>query len=122
MLVVRGGTTRAIEESASSPFPSIVIVSRPRVVKHHMAGFCSVEETAEGGKVIYYIASYLRKSGLLHRCPYCSWREWSRFDEGCRLLPNLLSSFTGQIPKFVYARFAKLIARESFTGNLTIVG
>lgn len=71
MLVVRGGTTRAIEESASSPFPSIVIVSRPRVVKHHMAGFCSVEETAKGGKVIYYITSCLRKSGLLHRCLYC---------------------------------------------------
>ena len=70
----------AIEESASSPFSSIVIVSRPRVVEHHMGtGFCSAEETTKGGKVIYYsVLLYLRKSGLLHRSVYCRSREKER--------------------------------------------
>lgn len=95
----------AMEES-KFPFPSIVIVSRPRVVKHHMAGFCSVEEMAKEGKVIYYITSYLRKSGLLHRS-LLSLERGAGSEKGGPVSRSGLRAATfvfptGQIHEFVY--------------------
>ena len=67
----------AIEENASSPFSSIVIVSRPRVVKHHMGRFLFRGGNNEGGQ------------GYLLQCASLPTEVWA-------IAPKPLLSFEGE--------------------------
>lgn len=53
------------DENEFFPFSSMVIGSRVRVVKHHMAAFLFRRGNGEWGRRCGYLLHYLRKSGLL---------------------------------------------------------
>lgn len=91
----------------------MIIVSRARVVEHHM-GFCSSKETTKGSKVICYIATLTQGSVGYCAEDLLSGKGGSRFEEeGCFCLrPN---------SRICLQSVAKLIAHESHGGNLTAI-